>query len=187
MTEEKPLRADARRNRERLLQVAKDAFAAEGVAVPLDEIARRAGVGPGTLYRHFPTKEALFEAVVHDRLHRLIRHARESGTSDDPGGALAAFLEHLVDEAAAKQDLVDALVGAGIDVEAAVTATATVLREEIARLLVRAQAAHAVRDDVTPADLMALLSGFLYALRAHPTADADPARTLSVLLRGLRP
>ncbi len=186
MAEEKPLRADARRNRDRLLQVAKDAFAAEGLAVPLDEIARRAGVGPGTLYRHFPTKEALFEAVVHERLHRLIHHARELGAHDDPGAALTAFLEHLVAEAAAKQDLVDALVGAGIDVRAAVTATAAVLRDEIALLLTRAQEARAVRADITAADLMALLSGFLYVLRARPTADADPARTLSVLLRGLR-
>jgi AcrR family transcriptional regulator len=181
------MRADAQRNRDRLLQVAKEAFAAEGVAVPLDEIARRAGVGPGTLYRHFPTKEALFEAVVHDRLHRLIQHARDMGGSGDPGAALAAFLDHLVGEAAPKQDLVDALVGSGIDVRAAVTATAAVLRDEIATLLGRAQAAGAVRADITPADLMALLSGFLYALRAHPTATADPARTLSVLLRGLRP
>ncbi len=187
MAEGRPLRADAQRNRDRLLQVAKEAFAQEGVAVPLDEIARRAGVGPGTLYRHFPTKESLFEAVVHDRLHQLIHHARESGRSDDPGGALADFLGHLVREAAPKQDLVDALVGSGIDVRAAVTATAAVLRDEIATLLARAQAAGAVRPDITPADLMALLSGFLYALRAHPTAAADPARTLSVLLRGLHP
>jgi AcrR family transcriptional regulator len=181
------MRADAQRNRERLLRVAKEAFAEEGVAVPLDEIARRAGVGPGTLYRHFPTKEALFEAVVHERLHALIQHARDLTGHDDPGSALAAFLAHLVREAAPKQDLVDALVGSGIDVRAAVTATAEALREEIARLLARAQEAGAVRDDITPADLMALLSGFLYALRAHPTATADPNRTLSVLLRGLRP
>lgn len=64
MGEAQPLRADARRNRDRLLQAATAVFATDGLAAPLDEIARRAGVGPGTLYRHFPTKEALFEAVL---------------------------------------------------------------------------------------------------------------------------
>src|SRR5215472_3500974 len=72
----KPLRADAQRNRARVLQAARRAFAAEGVSVPLDEIARRAGVGAGTVYRHFPSKEALFEAVVHDRLRQLTEEGR---------------------------------------------------------------------------------------------------------------
>ena len=71
----RPLRADARRNRERILAAATAAFAADGLSVPLDEIARRAGVGPGTLYRHFPAKEALWEAVLHSRLERLADEA----------------------------------------------------------------------------------------------------------------
>ena len=71
----RPLRADARRNRERILAAATAAFAADGLSVPLDEIARRAGVGPGTLYRHFPAKETLWEAVLHDRLQRLADEA----------------------------------------------------------------------------------------------------------------
>jgi AcrR family transcriptional regulator len=185
--EARPLRADARRNRDRLLRVAQEAFATEGVAVPLDVIARRAGVGPGTLYRHFPTKEALFEAVVHDRLHQLIHHARELGSGEDPGAALSAFLDHLLQESAPKQDLVDALDGAGVDVQDAVFATAAVLRDEIAVLLDRAQAAGAVRADLTSADLMALVSAFLHAMRPRVAAPADPARLLSVLRAGLAP
>jgi AcrR family transcriptional regulator len=183
--EAKPLRADAQRNRDRLLQVAREAFAEEGVAVPLDVIARRAGVGPGTLYRHFPTKEALFEAVVHDRLHALVHRARELGGSDDPGAALTAFLDHLLREAAPKQDLVDALVGSGVDIQPAVFATAAVLRDEIARLLDRAQAVGTVRPDLTPDDLMALVSAFLHAMRPRTSTPADPARLLSVLVTGL--
>jgi AcrR family transcriptional regulator len=180
------LRADARRNRDRLLQIAKSAFAEEGLSVPLDEIARRAGVGPGTLYRHFPTKEALFEAVVHERLHRLVQDARALRVADDAGAALFGFIERLVADAAAKQDLVEALAGAGVEVKTVVAATAAELRAEIGGLLGRAQEAGAVRTDVEIADLMALLSGLLLALRAGSNERADPGRALAVLCDGLR-
>jgi AcrR family transcriptional regulator len=183
---ERPLRADARRNRERLLQVAKEAFAEEGVAVPLDEIARRAGLGPGTLYRHFPTKEALFEAVVQDRFQRMVEDARALHAAPDAGAALFGFVERLVAEAAPKQDLVDALAGSGVDVRSALAATGGDLRAEIAGLLRRAQTAGDVRADVTIADLMALLSGLLMALRARSHGAADPERAVAVLCQGLR-
>jgi AcrR family transcriptional regulator len=180
------LRVDARRNRDRLLETAKSAFAEEGLSVPLDEIARRAGVGPGTLYRHFPTKEALFEAVVHERLHRLVQDARALRSAADAGAALFGFIERLVADAAAKQDLVDALAGAGVEVRTTVAATATDLRTEIGHLLARAQASGAVRRDIEIADLMALLSGLLLALRAGSNDRADPGRALAVLRDGLR-
>ncbi|MFC7660235.1 TetR/AcrR family transcriptional regulator [Pseudonocardia benzenivorans] len=77
---DRPLRADARRNREKVLRAAQEAFAEHGMGVPLDEIAGRAGVGPGTVYRHFPTKEALFEAVVAARMQDLITAARAGPT-----------------------------------------------------------------------------------------------------------
>jgi AcrR family transcriptional regulator len=180
-------RADARRNRARLLQVAAEAFATGGHGVPLDEIARRAGLGPGTLYRHFPTKEALFEAVVHERVRHLVDAARELGAADDPGQALTDFLGRLLDEVGPKKDLVDALVGAGVDVRARLASTSAELRDEIERLLVRAQRAHAVRADLTVADLMALLSGLLLGLQTPHGHAADPQRTLSVIQAGLRP
>ena len=77
----RPLRADARRNRAKVLEAAEEVFASEGLAVPIDEVARRAGVGVGTVYRHFPTKEALFEAIVVARLEALVERAEELGTS----------------------------------------------------------------------------------------------------------
>src|SRR3984885_11076494 len=83
----RPLRADARRNRERVLEAARAAFGAEGSDVSLDEIARRAGVGAGTVYRHFATKEALFEAVVFDRIAELVEEARTLSKDPDPGRA----------------------------------------------------------------------------------------------------
>ena len=82
---DRPLRADAARNRARVLEVAYDTFAAEGLSVPIDEIARRAGVGAGTVYRHFPTKEDLFRAVVADRIAAHRRRGARTGRGEEPG------------------------------------------------------------------------------------------------------
>ncbi len=87
----RPLRADAARNRARVLDVAYETFAAEGLSVPIDEIARRAQVGAGTVYRHFPTKENLFQAVIEDRLRRLIDDGYALLKSDGPGEAMFSF------------------------------------------------------------------------------------------------
>ena len=174
MTGPRPPRADARRNRQRLLQAATDAFAAEGLSVPLDEIARRAGVGPGTLYRHFPTKEVLFEAVLHHRLQRLADHARALRHAADPATALLDFIDLLIAEAAPKRDLVDALASDGAELNATLTTTAAHLRGEIGHLLTRAQHAGTIRADITTADLMALITGILLALRPRPGGQADP-------------
>ncbi|MBV9447825.1 MAG: TetR/AcrR family transcriptional regulator [Streptosporangiaceae bacterium] len=186
MADGRPLRADARRNRERLLSVARAAFAGEGLSVPLDEIARRAGVGPGTLYRHFPTKESLFEAIVHDRLRQILHDARARGTSTDPGEALFGFIDGLVAEARLKQDLIDALASAGVDVSPSMAVTGAGIRDAIGDLLDRAQRSDAVRPDVTIDDMMALLSGLLFALRPQSRYKADAGRLLAVLRAGLR-
>jgi AcrR family transcriptional regulator len=186
VTSPRPLRADARRNRQRLLQAAAGAFAAEGLSVPLDEIARRAEVGPGTLYRHFPTKEALFEAVLHDRLQRLADDARTLRRAEDPAAALLDFIGRLVAEAALKRDLADALASGGAEMNAALTAIAGHLRNEIGYLLTRAQHTRAIRNDITTADLMALITGIVVALRPRPGDQADPQRTIAVLRDGLR-
>src|SRR6478736_5095527 len=107
----RPLRADAARNREKVLQAAREAFAESGYGVPLDAIAARAGVGPGTVYRHFPTKEALFEAVTVARVRELVALARAGGAAADPGAALDELLGRIAEEAVAKRDLPDALGG----------------------------------------------------------------------------
>jgi AcrR family transcriptional regulator len=183
--EARPLRADARRNREAVLEAARTAFAAEGLTVALDEIARRAGVGPGTLYRHFPTKEALFEAVVQDRLRQLADEGAALARSADAGAAFFTFLDRLAAEAGPKRDLFDALASAGVEAGPAVMATADGLRSQITRLLTQAQQAGAVRADIGRADLTALLSGLLFAMRPRP--GADQAVVLSVFRDGLRP
>jgi AcrR family transcriptional regulator len=182
----RPLRADARRNRARVLEAARVAFAAEGASVPLDEIARRAGVGAGTVYRHFPTKETLFEAVVHDRLRQLTADGRALSADADPGEALFRFIERLVTEAALKRDLIDALNGAGADITAALAGVVGELRAETGRLLARAQQAGAVRDDIDISDLMALLSGMIQATQPRPGPNVEPRRAIAVLCDGLR-
>ncbi|MBA3907119.1 MAG: helix-turn-helix transcriptional regulator [Pseudonocardiales bacterium] len=173
-----PLRADARRNRERVLAAARDAFAESGMAVPLDEIAARAGVGPGTVYRHFPTKDALFTAVITARIEDLVADARARTSADDAGAAFFGFLARLGAEGAAKRDLSDAIAVPGPvrdDLHAALGA-----------LLGRAQEAGAVRADVSTTDLIALLKGLLTTV--HGSADATlVGRILAVLVDGLRP
>ena len=186
MTDARPLRADARRNRERLLQAAAEAFAADGLSVPLDEIARRAGVGPGTLYRHFPAKEDLYQAVLQDRLQRLADDAQALRQAPDPGAALLDFIDRLVAEAASKRDLADALASRGADLHAGLAATAGQLRGEMGHLLARAQQGRTIRGDITTADLMALISGILVALGRRPGDQADPGHAVAVLRDGLR-
>jgi AcrR family transcriptional regulator len=174
----RPLRADAARNREKVLRAAREAFAESGYGVPLDEIAARAGVGPGTVYRHFPAKEALFEAVVTARITDLVSDARARGDAADPGEAFFGFLTRIGGEAAVKRDLPDAISIAGS------------LREDLFAaldvLLRRAQRAGAVRAGIRTPDLIVLLKGMIASL----ADSADPGlheRVLAVLADGLRP
>jgi AcrR family transcriptional regulator len=182
-TSDRPLRADARRNRERVLTAAREAFAEAGYGVPLDAIAARAGVGPGTVYRHFPTKEALFEAVTVARVRELVVLAGAGAEAADPGAALDALLGRIAEEAVAKRDLPDALGGVG---EAAVAVARTELHGALDRLLARARAAGAVRAGIGATEVLALLKGLLQAVQE----SADPAlpeRLLAVVRDGLRP
>src|ERR1700680_1105959 len=93
----RPLRADAQRNRARLLDVAEVVFASKGIAASTEEIAREAGVGIGTVFRHFPTKEALLEAVFVRRLEQLAAHADALADAYDPGAAFFTFFSHVVE------------------------------------------------------------------------------------------
>ena len=185
MTGPKPLRSDARRNRDRLLEVARAAFAADGLSVPLDEIARRAGVGPGTLYRHFPAKETLFEAVLRGRMQSLADEAAALHDDQDPGAALLGFVDRLIAEAALKRDLVDALASAGTELSAGLAETGAQIRGGIRHLLVRAQASGAIRPDIGVDDLMTIIASMMFALRRGSAQASDPRRAVAVLRDGL--
>ena len=178
---DRPLRADAQRNRDKVLRAAQDAFAASGYGVPLDEIAAMAGVGPGTVYRHFPSKEELFEAVVTARLRDLIAAARGLASDPDPGQAFFGFLGRFRQEAAAKRDLPDAIAIPG--------SLQDELHAALDMLLRRAQQAGAVRADVTTQDLTALLKGLLRTINDLPPGTGEQGRTerlLAVVTDGLR-
>jgi AcrR family transcriptional regulator len=181
-TPDRPLRADARRNRERVLTAAREAFAESGYSVPLDAIAARAGVGPGTVYRHFPTKEALFEAVAVARVRELVALAKAGAEAPDPGAAFDALLARIAEEAVAKRDLPDALGGVGA---AAVAVARAELHGALDALLDRARAAGAVRAGIGATELIVLLKGLLQAVRE--SADPElPARLFAVVRDGLR-
>ena len=178
---DRPLRADARHNREKILRAAREAFAESGYDVPLDEIAARAGVGPGTVYRHFAAKDALFQAVVSARIEDLIDDAQARARADDPGSAFFGFLARIGEEAAAKRDLPDAIAIAGSLQDALNAALDVLLR--------RAQESGAVRTDIGTADLIVILKGMLTSIRNASPGATDPAlrdRVLAILTDGLR-
>ncbi|HEY4455102.1 MAG TPA: TetR/AcrR family transcriptional regulator [Pseudonocardiaceae bacterium] len=177
----RPLRADAQRNRERVLRTAAEIFDAEGLSVPVHEIARRAGVGTGTVSRHFPTKESLYAAVLLDHMRVLAAHADALAIDNDPGAAFFALFRRLVQEGTAHRGLAEALAGAGFDIEAAATAADCNVSDRLRRLLAGAQQAGAVRTEITFADLKALIAGCL------AYEGSDPGRVVDVICAGLRP
>ncbi|MFJ4650591.1 TetR/AcrR family transcriptional regulator [Nocardia sp. NPDC088792] len=182
------LRADARRNRERVLRTAQQLFAQEGLGVSLDEIARRAGVGPGTVHRHFPSKEALYLAVSIDQLERLVAEAAALAAGGDPA-AVFTLLSRMMADGAENSTVKSALTAAEFDLRTAAPEVATDLTGYVTELLDRARTAGLVRDDVTADEVMALVAGAFAAIR-HADAHADPARAArigGIILDGIRP
>ncbi len=180
---DRPLRADARRNRARVLDVAQEMFLAEGMAVPIDAIAERAGVGVGTVYRHFPTKEALFEAIMQQRIGSMITMAQDLADAEDPGAAFFDYFTHIVGQAESSKGVHEALVNAGFQLEESVGALAGQMRDAMGALLKRAQEAGAVRPDLTAVDAKALMAGVAEMRKL----GGDPEATLAVVIAGMRP
>jgi AcrR family transcriptional regulator len=169
-------RADARRNRARILAEAEAVFAADGLSASTEEIARRAGVGAGTMFRHFPTKNALAEAVIMERLERLVAQARTLEGDD----AFFAYFSDLVDNARLNAALRDALTG---EMSPAMNEVKRQLDEVGRALLQRAQEAGVVRDDIGAADVRALLHGCLAMERV---AEGPPGRLTALVSDALR-
>ncbi|GII77175.1 TetR family transcriptional regulator [Sphaerisporangium rufum] len=178
------MRADAERNRARVLAAAMTAFATGGLSVSVAEIARRAGVGTGTVSRHFPTKESLYEAIVLLRVGEIVDQARWLAATKDPGTAFFAFFAHMVDQAAANRGLAEALAGDGFDVEAAAARTGLDLDGVERELLDHARRAGAVRPDLTWADVKALIVGCLAREGAFTDAEAR-RRMIEIACAGL--
>jgi AcrR family transcriptional regulator len=184
------MRADARRNRQRLIEAALAAFTEHGADdASLDEIARRAGVGIGTLYRHFPTRQALLEAVYRSQVEALCARAEEySGeVAGPPGEALRRWLEALVAFASTKRNLTISMMSSlGGKNSEVVSSCSAMVREAVVPLLARAQQAGEIRADVDVTDLLKLSHAISVACE-YPSPHSDQAqRLLTVMLDGLR-
>ena len=180
------MRADARRNRQRLLDAALQVYAERGADdASLDEIARRAGVGIGTLYRHFPTRQALLEAVYRDQVEELCAVARELD-GEAPEQALERWLRALMTFATTKKNLSSALTS-GPDKSEVATSCSVMVREAATRLLAEAQRTGQVREDVDAIDLLRMSHALALAADIPYSHPDQGERLMSVLLAGLRP
>jgi AcrR family transcriptional regulator len=179
-------RVDARTNRSLILGVAEDVFGRGGESASTEEVARLAGVGIATVFRHFPTKAALLEAVLVTRLDRLRGRAETLLNATDPGTAFFDFFSHLVTDAGTKIAIGEALLDAGGDSGDAAEASQG-LRRAVGALLQRGQRAGAIRNDVELPEVYALLVG---TSRAAAHANLDPevkGRLLAIVFDGLAP
>jgi len=181
------MRADARRNRQRLLDAALQVYAERGADdASLDEIARRAGVGIGTLYRHFPTRQALLEAVYRDQVEELCAVARELPGEAPPEQALERWLRALMAFATTKKNLSSSLMSGPNKSEVATSCSAMV-REAATKLLAEAQQTGQVRADVDAVDLLHMSHALAIAADLPYSHPDQGERLMSVLLAGLRP
>jgi AcrR family transcriptional regulator len=178
------MRADARRSHEKLLDAATAAFADHGADAPLDDIARRAGVGIGTLYRHFPTRLDLQAAVYRNQVQTVCAAADDLIETVTPEQAFAGWIRALAGYLVTKRGLSGSLIaGLGRDSEL-ISGCWMAMRDAAERLLVHAQRAGALRSDITPHDVLRMVHGIVIATE-HAPEDTD--RLLSLMFDGMRP
>jgi AcrR family transcriptional regulator len=176
-------RVDARANRGRILDIAEEVFGTGGESASTEEVARLAGVGIATVFRHFPTKAALLQAVLVRRFDRLREQAEALLDTTDPGTAFFDFFRHLVADAATKIAIGEALLDAGGDRDGEAARASQGLRRAVGALLQQAQQAGAVRGDVELPEVYALL-----VATAHTALDEEvKTRALAIVIDGLKP
>ena len=182
----RPMRADGLRNRALVLDAAVDLFAEQGLKVPIDEIAQRAGVGVGTVCRHFPTKEALIEAALSGMWEQLLEQAQAALEEPDAGQAFATFVTALADFQSRHRAIAEEMATM-VDLPPRPEQLKRELRQIVTELVDRAQRAGTVRADVGPADITMLFAGIAH-VAALPGVDATfRTRYLAIVLDGLRP
>jgi AcrR family transcriptional regulator len=183
----RPLRADARRNREKVLAAATEAFAEAGLDAQVEDIARRASVGVGTVYRHFPTKEALVDALAMEHFDQLADIAEASEGAGDPWEDFAGAIWRCAESTAGNVALCEIVGGRPSAVQAAVAGQRR-LEAASARLIDGARAQGAIRDDATVDDVRTIMCGFGHVAAAQRAgAPLDWRRYLTIALDGLRP
>jgi AcrR family transcriptional regulator len=179
-------RADAQRNRERILEVAKQAFTRSGADTSLDDIAKQAGVGPGTLYRHFPTREELLQAVYRSELEKLAAAERKLTETMTPIEALRAWLLLFIDAIAAKALIAPALNTLVGDHKKVFAASYAQMQEAIRALVKRAIKSGDIRKDLDPMDLIRALVG-VANVTTSPDWQRSARRLVDILVTGSRP
>jgi len=180
------LRADAQRNRERILEVAKEAFARSGANASLDEIAKESGVGPGTLYRHFPTRDELLEAVYRTEVAKLAAAERKFAETMQPVEALRAWMLLFVDYIAAKQIIAPALNTLVGGPSKLFEGSRNQIQGAIDALVERAIDAGDIRKDLEPFDLLRALIGLSH-IASGPDWKKSARRLVDILITGSRP
>jgi len=178
-------RADAIRNRERVLEAAKAVFSAGGAEASLEAVAREAGVGIGTLYRHFPTREALFEAVYRREVQQLADLAEQLKQDAKPIDALRQWMRSIVKFVATKKGMSAALTLAVDKNSKLFSSSADRLARTVGGLLDRAIAAGEIRDDISPEDLLRAVVGMCY-MHDQPGWQTSVLRLVDVFVDGLR-
>jgi AcrR family transcriptional regulator len=182
---ERPLRADARRNRERVIAAARAVFGEQGREAQMDDVARRAGVGVGTVYRHFPTKQALLGALIVDAFDRVAAEARRGLEDPDPWQGLTHLLWFAAENLAADRALSEAMAS-DVEYPAGATAGQASLVASVEELMRRAQAAGQLRPDAIVDDIPMLMCGVgMGTIKDHRCADAW-RRHLQIVIDGLR-
>lgn len=185
-TTERPLRADAQRNRRRVLDAAEELFAESGNGATIEDIAKRAGVGVGTVCRHFPTKQALLDEVLTESYRELVADADEALASDEPAVAFDRFVHQLAGHQARRRALAEQMA-TELELPPAAIELKQAMRAAITELLERAQAAGAIRRDISPADTSMLFAG-IAQITAVAGGDAVVRdRYVAVMLDGMRP
>ena len=180
------MRADARRNEVRLLAAANLAFAEHGSEASLDEIARRAGVGIGTLYRHFPTRQALAMAVYRDQIEALVARAHDLLDAPAPEEALHTWLRAVAAYAATKRGLAEFLQASMREGNSDIAWCKEAMQAAGSALLIRAQQAGTVRPDAEISDLLKLAHGIAWASDQASDGIDRTDRFLSIVMDGLR-
>ena len=178
-------RADAQRNRERILEIAKDAFTRSGADTSLDDVAKEAGVGAGTLYRHFPTRDALLEAVYRTEVEKLAQAERKFSATMPPIEALRAWMLLFVDYIATKKLIAPALKTLVGGPSGLFEASTTQIKTAIDSLVERAIANGDVRRDLDPLDLLRALVG-VSSVASAPDWARSARRLVEILILGSR-
>jgi AcrR family transcriptional regulator len=183
----RPMRADAQRNYQALLTAASAAFAEHGADdASLEEIARRAGVGIGTLYRHFPTRQALLEAVYRDQVEALRVRAEELAESAPPGEALVTWLRAMAEFGRTKRSLTSGILATLSKDSELVSSSSAIMRQSATALLTRAQRSGEVRPDANATDLLRLVHAVSIAVEREPVDAGQADRMIALIADGLR-